>query len=124
MKQFILSVFFCAFFFSCANQQQIDLSGEWAFALDPHDAGMKEQWYNRSLNGKIILPGSLQEQGFGNEVDTTTRWTGQIVDRSWFDAPEYEKYRQKGNIKIPFWLQPEKHYVGVAWYQKNKWVKR
>ena len=119
MKQFIFFIVFCAFFFSCADQQQIDLSGEWAFALDSHDMGIKEQWYNQSLTGKIILPGSLQEQGFGNEVDTTTHWTGQIVDRSWFDAPEYEKYRQKGNIKIPFWLQPEKHYTGVAWYQKT-----
>ena len=97
--------------------KQIDLSGEWAFALDPDDVGVAEQWYNKFLAGKIKLPGSLQEQGFGNDVDTETQWTGQIVDMSWYTAPEYEKYRQKGNIKIPFWLQPEKHFVGVAWYQ-------
>ena len=103
---------------SCANQKQIKLSGEWAFALDPNDTGIAEQWYNQSLTDKIRLPGSLQEQGYGYDVDTETRWTGLIMDRSWFTAPEYEKYRQKGNIKIPFWLQPEKHYVGVAWYQR------
>jgi len=119
MKQFITFFVFCACFFSCANQQQIGLSGEWAFALDPNDQGITDQWYNKTLAGKIMLPGSLQEQGYGLDVDTTTRWTGQIVDRSWFTAPEYEKYRQKGNIKIPFWLQPEKHYVGVAWYQRT-----
>jgi len=117
MRQFIIFTVFCAFFCSCANQKQIDLSGEWSFALDPNDVGITEQWYHQSLTDRIKLPGSLQEQGYGNDVDTETRWTGQIIDRSWFTAPEYEKYRQKGNIKIPFWLQPEKHYVGVAWYQ-------
>ena len=120
MKHIIIFFAFCTFFCSYANgQQQIDLAGEWSFALDPCDVGIAEQWYNKSLTGRITLPGSLQEQGFGNEVDTTTQWTGRIVDRSWYTAPEYEKYRQKGNIKIPFWLQPEKHYVGVVWYQRT-----
>ena len=115
----IIFLTLCAFFCTCANQKQIDLSGEWAFALDPNDVGITEQWFNKPLTDKIRLPGSLQEQGYGNDVDTTIKWTGQIVDRSWYDAPQYEKYRQKGNIKIPFWLQPDKHYVGVAWYQRT-----
>ena len=119
MKHLLQLIVICACFYACANPRTIELSGEWAFALDPRDEGITGQWYNQTLTDKIVLPGSLQEQGFGNEVDTTTNWTGQIVDRSWFTAPEYEKYRQKGNIKIPFWLQPEKHYVGVAWYQRT-----
>ena len=32
---------------------------------------------------------------------------------------KYEKYRQPGNIKIPFWLKPVKYYKGAAWYQKD-----
>src|SRR5699024_3366994 len=28
-------------------------------------------------------------------------------------------YRQPGNIKVPFWLQPVKYYKGAAWYQKE-----
>ncbi len=24
-----------------------------------------------------------------------------------------------GNIKVPFFLQPQKHYVGAAWYQRD-----
>ncbi len=121
MKRPVLIVIFCAVLCSCNNrpQQPIDLSGEWAFALDPDDVGITEQWYKQPLTDRIKLPGSLQEQGYGNDVDVNTRWTGQIVDDAWFKAPEYEKYRQKGNIKIPFWLQPEKHYVGVAWYQRE-----
>lgn len=97
--------------------QQIDLSGEWYFALDSNDVGITEKWYDQPLAEKIKLPGSLQEQGFGNDVDINTPWTGQIADRSWYTSDVYEKYRQPGNIKIPFWLQPDKHYVGVAWYQ-------
>lgn len=95
------------------------LQGEWLFALDPDDRGLTEQWYNRYLNETIQLPGSLQEQGYGNDVGIETAWTGQVVDKSWYDAPQYEKFRQPGNMKVPFWLNPEKHYVGVAWYQKE-----
>ena len=37
----------------------------------------------------------------------------------WRKGAQYEKYRQPGNIKVPFFLQPEKHYVGAAWYQRD-----
>jgi hypothetical protein len=109
-----------AIFFACSSENiTVNLHGEWAFALDAKDVGVSEQWFNRQLQNKIQLPGSLQEQGYGNEVDTETKWTGTIVDSAWFKDLRYEKYRQKGNIKIPFWLQPEKHYIGVAWYQRD-----
>lgn len=95
------------------------LQGDWRFALDPNDKGLTEQWYAQPLGNTIHLPGSLQEQGYGNDVGIETPWTGQIVDKSWYDDPLYEKFRQPGNIKVPFWLNPDKHYVGVAWYQKE-----
>ena len=101
------------------QEQQLSLAGEWLVRLDPDDVGVKEQWYNQLFNEKLQLPGSLQEQGFGYDVDINTKWTGQVVDSAWFKAPEYEKYRRPGNIKVPFWLNPDKHYVGVAWYQKE-----
>ena len=41
------------------------------------------------------------------------------MDRSFFTAPRYEPYRQPGNVKVPFWLQPDKHYVGPAWYERD-----
>jgi hypothetical protein len=111
----IVALCFCSF----AQGKTIDLSGKWSFALDPNDVGINEQWYAKPLSGTIQLPGSLQEQGYGEDVGVQTQWTGQIVDNSWFKADEYEPYRQAGNIKIPFWLQPDKHYVGVAWYQRE-----
>lgn len=97
----------------------VSLDGEWRFQLDPGDLGVAGRWFERTLKDRIRLPGALQSQGFGNEVSVETPWTGQIVDRSWFTAPEYAKYRQPGNVKVPFWLQPERHYVGAAWYQRT-----
>ena len=97
----------------------LPLSGVWRFELDPADEGLVSFWENRTLAERIRLPGVLQAQGFGEEVSVDTRWTGQIVDQSFFTAPRYEPYRQPGNVKVPFWLQPDKHYVGPAWYERD-----
>ncbi|MDR1859324.1 MAG: beta-galactosidase [Bacteroidales bacterium] len=103
----------------------INLSGEWTVALDPEDKGINEQWFkiplaaNAPQKGKIKLPGSLQEHGYGNKVAVNTQWTGTINDRAYFNSPSYEQYRQPENIKIPFWLQPDRHYIGVAWYERE-----
>lgn len=120
MKKYLLLLLPFLTLLACqqANNTQ-SLQGEWRFALDPNDKGLTEQWYAQPLGNTIHLPGSLQEQGYGNNVGIETPWTGQIVDKSWYDDPQYEKFRQPGNIKVPFWLNPDKHYVGVAWYQKE-----
>lgn len=97
----------------------IPLEGKWRFQLDTANVGIEEAWFQKKLSDKILLPGSLQEQGYGLDIDEKTAWTGLIVDKSWFTNPRYDKYREKGNVKVPFWLNPEKHYVGVAWYQKE-----
>lgn len=123
MKKYI---YFLGFIMLCLNacrvgdtSDALSLSGEWRFALDPTDKGIEEAWYNNRLGSSIQLPGSLQEQGFGNDVDIRTEWTGQVVDSSWYTSPVYEKYRKSGNVKVPFWLNPDKHYTGAAWYQKD-----
>ncbi len=104
-----------------AAEESRDLAGTWRFRIDRDDRGLAENWANAPLAGEdtVQLPGMMQAQGHGDPVAVHTPWTGEIVDRSWFTAPEYEKYRQPGNIKVPFWLQPERHYVGAAWYQRE-----
>ncbi len=104
---------------AAAAAEAIDLAGTWRFRLDPHDAGQHQRWFAQTLPESIRLPGSLQEQGFGEEIRVDTRWTGDIIDRSYFESPRYAPYRKPGNIKVPFWLQPERHYVGPAWYQRE-----
>ncbi len=106
---------------SCSRSepQKIDLSGEWKFAMDPEDKGISERWFEKTLEEDLMLPGSMNSNGKGDDVNLQTEWTGQIVDSSFFLDPEYEKFRQANNFKIPFWLQPLKHYQGAAWYQRE-----
>lgn len=124
---FLITIGVCL---SCQkNSSELYLAGEWKFALDPGNVGLKQEWQHKELEEAIRLPGSLQAQGKGEDVGLNTKWTGQIVDSSWYHAPEYAKYRQPGNIKVPFWLNPDKHYAGIAWYQKkvnvpSGWEKR
>jgi len=101
------------------NISRIDLRGQWRFELDPEDIGIRDKWEQKVLHNFIRLPGSVTENGYGDQVTTETAWIGGIVDRSWFTDPKYAKYRQEGNIKIPFWLTPLKHYKGPAWYRKE-----
>jgi hypothetical protein len=97
----------------------ISLAGTWAFQIDSADRGLSEQWFLKPLNDTIHLPGSMLENGKGNNITLKTKWTGSIYDSSWFYNPRMAKYRQPGNLKIPFWLTPAKHYTGAAWYQKE-----
>jgi hypothetical protein len=102
-----------------STDEVVSLAGEWRIALDPHDEGLPARWNTRVLTGTVTLPAAMESQGFGDEVTVDTEWTGSIVDRSWFTAPRYAPYREPGHVKVPFWLQPETHYQGAVWYQKE-----
>lgn len=102
-----------------AHAQSISLAGEWRFQIDRNDVGIKEQWFNKKLEDNIKLPGSMLTNGKGDEVTLHTKWTGSIYDSSWYFNPRMAKYRQPDNLKFPFWLTPDKYYVGAAWYQKE-----
>lgn len=111
------------------SQTKISLAGEWQFAADPNDKGIAEQWFKKGFSETIQLPGSMATNGKGDEITVNTKFTGQIVDSSFYKNPEYAKYRVAGNVKMPFWLQSVKYYVGAAWYQKeviipNNWKNR
>lgn len=116
-----LIILLTVFFVSCSQTKitKIDLSGEWHFAADSLDRGISEKWFTRNLHETVLLPGSMNSNGKGEDVSLKTKWTGNILDSSFFKNPEYEKYRQTGNFKVPFWLQPLKHCQGAAWYQKE-----
>ncbi len=106
-----------------ANKESVretfSLAGEWKFRIDSLDQGIEQEWFTKEFDETVILPGSMAENGKGYEVTVNTEWTGDIVDKSWFTEDKYSKYRQTGNIKIPFWLKPVKYYKGPAWYQKE-----
>jgi hypothetical protein len=95
----------------------VNLAGTWSFQLDREDRGEADQWFQRELSNVIVLPGVLTAQGFGDPVSMQTKWTGNI-NKIWQSDPYYQQYQTPGNFKMPFWLQPDRHYVGAAWYQR------
>lgn len=48
----------------------LSLTGEWTFALDPQDIGIRSAWYSRDLDSHVELPGSWAEQGLGDVPDS------------------------------------------------------
>ncbi|WP_340114612.1 sugar-binding domain-containing protein [Maribellus mangrovi] len=122
MKTKLILILFCAAsIWSCSNRKvaQIDLSGEWQFQTDPDDRGELEKWYNTDLQESVRLPGSMVENGKGNDITLETKWTGGIQNPEWYKDPNYAPYTDAENIRFPFWLQPDKKYTGAAWYQKT-----
>ncbi len=101
-----------------ADDSVLDLSGSWGFEIDPADIGVANRWFERPLAEALQLPGSLQAQGFGSVPALDTQWTGSI-QRGVFEMPRYAAYRDAAHFKMPFWLQPKRHYVGPAWYQRT-----
>ena len=105
------------------NKNVISLSGKWHFA----------QGDVPKYNDEVTLPGSMLTNGKGDDVCTHTQWTGSLYDSSFYFNPYMQKYRMEetlangkhkplGTMKFPFFLTPEKHYIGNAWYQKLVFV--
>ena len=101
----------------------ISLDGKWHFA----------QGDVPSYHEEVTLPGSMLTNGKGDDVCTHTQWTGSLYDSSFYFNPYMQKYRMEetlsngkhkpiGTMKFPFFLTPEKHYIGNAWYQKMVFV--
>ena len=102
-------------------QQTIDLAGTWLFAIDRKGVGEAEQWFDtkKNFDETILLPGSMAQRLKGDDPSIHTPWTGTLYDSSFYYNPYMEPYRRAGNIKFPFFLTPDKHYVGRAWYKRT-----
>jgi len=102
-----------------ARADGMDLGGNsWSVRLDRNDRGQAEKWFEQKLSDRIVLPGVLTEQGYGDPPSMQTQWTGNI-NPIWQSDPSYKQYQTADNFKMPFWLQPDRHYVGAAWYQRD-----
>lgn len=91
------------------SAESINLSGTWDFGY-----GDKKKY-----DDHIELPGSMLTNGKGRDVDANTKWTGSLYDLSYYYSPAMATYRQPGNIKFPFFLTPDKEYVGKAYYRRR-----
>ena len=111
-KAFLL---FCAFCCLVSHAQQtLDLTGSWDFSVG--DTVRYDDY--------VMLPGSMLTNGKGDRVTVGTRWTGSLYDSSYYFNPYMEKYRVEDDMRFPFFLTPERHYVGKAWYKKDIYVPR
>ena len=108
IKRISLSLWCICVLASC-TRTTIDLSGEWQFSM-----GDVPEW-----NDHITLPGSMLTGGKGHDVTVDTRWTGSTYDSSYYYSPQLARYREDGNVKYPFFLTPDKYYVGHAWYRRT-----
>ena len=90
---------FVLIFISCGQpqEQKISLAGEWEFALDSNDEGIKEQWYSQDFNDKIMLPGTTDDgqKGIPNLLPPA------------ITRPQVLRLTRKHS------------YVGPAWYKKE-----
>jgi hypothetical protein len=104
-------------------QETINIGGNWEFQIDREDVGIGEKWWEKKLKDKIKLPGSMPERMKGDDISVNTQWVGSLYDSSYFYNPYMEKYRKPGKMKLQFFLTPDKHYVGVAWYRRTVTLK-
>lgn len=92
----------------CA-QSFLDLSGAWDLALGDDSVYID----------CVTLPGSLLTNDKGDPVTVNTQWTGSLYDSSYYHNPFMKQYQVEGNMKFPFFLTPQRHYVGTAWYRRT-----
>ncbi len=104
---------------SVCPARPMPLDGVWRFLFDPTDSGEKNQWFNQNLPGVIRLPGILQAQYVGYEIGPNTPWVLTLYDRFWYLRDDYKSYLDVGKVKVPFLSQPPRHYLGVAWFQRD-----
>ncbi|MFI3321068.1 MAG: hypothetical protein R3Y50_00905 [Rikenellaceae bacterium] len=105
---------------SCCGKgtQSVDIAGQWQVQLDPENIGVTEQWFNRSFSSTLSLPGSLQEQGYGEKPQPSTVWWVPLDLEA--RHPSLEKYsKADDNFKLVQFLMPKNHYIGVAWYNRE-----
>lgn len=95
------------------------VDGDWAVSLDRNDQGIARGWFRRPLSASVQVRGSLPAQGLGDAVTIDTPWTASLANKQFFTAPDYAAYRAPGQVKVPFFLQPDTYYVGPAWFQRE-----
>jgi beta-galactosidase len=105
-----------------AREGAVSLAGRWRFALDDADVGAADNWFGKVMPSDLAirLPGILQTQGYGAEITTHTQFVAALPrDMRWYLLPQYQAYTKPGNVKVPYLSQPVRHYLGVAWYQRE-----
>lgn len=101
-------------------QNSKSLAGQWKLKIDHNDVGIQQQWFDDRFSDfqNMLLPGSIQEYDFGEELSIETEWLATNY-RQFFELEKYAPYRTDDNFKFPFWLTSKTHYKGVTWFQRE-----
>jgi beta-galactosidase len=124
-KRYAACLVVAVFLLACSSVRAYPtpLEGFWQFEMDPGDAGVRQEWFNRILRGRIRLPGIIQwgesQPQYGSPISLDTPWVLSLYDRYWYLRDEYKPYIEPGKVKIPFLSQPPSHYLGAAWFQRE-----
>ena len=94
---------------SAALSAQISLFGRWELT-------------SRLPERSVTLPGSLLTNDVGDVPSVHTQWTGSLYDSSFYFNPFMEPYRRAGRMKFPFFLTPNRHFVGEVTYSRTVFV--
>jgi len=70
-----------------SESETISLAGRWNFKLDPDKKGEQEEWFKSELNENVYLPGSCEEQGYGNK--TTEPETNRLTRAYKYEGPAW-----------------------------------
>ena len=116
MKRLFCSICAIALGLHLYAQEVISLAGKWDFKPQYED---ELSIQTVQFDDYVMLPGSMLTNNKGQPVTIDTQWTGSLYDSSFYFNPYMEKYRNEGNMKFPFFLTPNTHYTGVAWYRKQ-----
>ncbi len=82
-----------------------DLAGKWHVSIEDQ-------------NGDVTLPGIIQMQGYGEEINEKTEFMSGLHNPFWYEREEYAYGRDDG-FKVPFLAQPVRVFRGEAVYTKN-----
>ncbi|TVQ26844.1 MAG: glycoside hydrolase [Spirochaetaceae bacterium] len=105
-----------------SKRTRINLNGTWKAVLDPEDQGRDARWFLGTAGAEehmVELPGAIQNQGIGEPPGPSTHWIGSEFGREYFEDPRYEPYRHAESYKYPYWLQPDRRYIGAVWYTRE-----
>jgi hypothetical protein len=106
-----------------ARAADLDLAGTWDCLLDPQNNGEStglhtpQSWTDKQIR-TVQLPGSIQSQKFGDLPSARSPWTARL-GLALLNDPKYQPYQKEGEFKSPFWLTPDRVYVGSAWFHRT-----
>ncbi|MEN0020423.1 MAG: discoidin domain-containing protein [Planctomycetota bacterium] len=102
-----------------AQLDAVNLSGTWQITADANDPGDTELVPGQpNAVGDVWLPGAIQAQGYGETPRIDSPWVGDVREQEWAH-PVYAPYREADNFKMPFWLHPDRVFVGPAIFTRS-----